>query len=1320
MPLDPKRVEAVFAVALDLTDPAARADRLRRECGGDGELRQRVEALLAAYVEAGSFLDAPNAATPERRTGTEAPVPAIPGYEVLAVLGRGGMGVVYKARQTALHRLVALKMILAGGHAADEDQRRFLAEAEAVAALQHPNVVQLYEFGRHDGLPYLTLEFVPGGSLADKLQDPPLPPREAARLVEQTAQGIQAAHGRGIVHRDLKPANVLLTEDGTPKVTDFGLAKRVEVGSGLTATGAVIGTPSYMAPEQAGGQGKRVGPAADVYALGAILYECLTGRPPFKAATMLDTLLQVVGGEPVAVRQLQPGVPADLETICHKCLQKEPVRRYASAAELADDLRRFAADEPIRARRQSLAERLMRWGRRNPVVAALTAAVVVVTVTGFALVLWFLRAALVSKEDAVKSAGEATQRETEARTLAGKLDVEKKEVLRREADLRKTKRLLEIQLAQRDWDAGNAVQLREVLYRQLPGPGEEDLRGFEWFYLDGLLHSGLTLRGHTNEVTRVCFSPDGSRVATASQDGTVKVWDAGTGRETLTLTARGHPPQPDVCFSPDGARLVIGGVGVVVWDLRNGREALALERAAAPLAVYRLAYSPDGALLAGAVDGAVRVWDARTGKETLTLAGQKGMFCGLAFSADGTLLATTPADALKLPAVAASVFEVRGGKKVADLKVPGWTCRALAFSPPASKGPSLLAVALSGDNSSTVTVWDPGDVREPRLRFKDRALTPMSVTFSPDGDYLAAGFGPDRFQFAPGFVKRWRLHEGPDGPGLPVTYPGPRGWAGSIAFGPAAPGRSQPRLAAAFMDGIVRVWDAPPGSESVSLPGPQESLLAVGHTPDGVRLVCAANGKTVTVWKVIAGAPPVLLHTLAGHDRANGCVFSPDGLRLACTSEAGTVTVWDLAAGKSTCKLERRAQWPQAVAFSADGTVLASITSFGGGREATVQLWDSRDGKQLRTLDDSRLTSAVVFSPDGSRVAGVPGLAQPVKVWDARTGQRVFPDPGFGWLPPGTLAWMAYSPDGTRIASGGPLGPVVVWDAGTGREVLTFEGKVRSLGVSFSPDGKRLATTSADGMARIWDADTGQETLSSRVTGGTCQAPAFSPDGTSLAAVGSDGTLKVWSVGRDEPGRPDLALPLLDRRLAADPQDKAARRRRAALLTVRGDWERAAGDLAELARQSGDPALPWFDGGWWLCRCGELAADALPDAIPDPTRPEPVPAEKALTFQRLETDVNGSVEVGLHADVCAVSWVYAPSAREAALLLGPGINPRLWLNGEVVHPGGGEDLPATGARPVTRLSLRDGWNTLAVRPLRPGRLDFIRVRLSADPAHLAR
>jgi hypothetical protein len=310
--------------------------------------------------------------------------PTVPGYEILGELGRGGMGVVYRATQLALKRPVALKMILVGAHAGAEDLARFRSEAEAVARLQHPGIVQIYEVGEHDSLPYFSLEVVEGGSLEKRLLAGPLAPRQAADLVRSLAVAVQAAHQRGIVHRDLKPANVLLTEDGIPKITDFGLAKRLDVEAGRTRTGAVMGTPSYMAPEQASGRRRQIGPAADVYALGAILYELLTGRPPFQGATPLDTLLEVLEKEPPAVRLLRPQTPRALEVICLKCLAKEPAGRYARAQDLADDLGRFLNDEPIKARPAGIWQRASRWVRQHPGLA------LAYGLAGFALVV-FLR-----------------------------------------------------------------------------------------------------------------------------------------------------------------------------------------------------------------------------------------------------------------------------------------------------------------------------------------------------------------------------------------------------------------------------------------------------------------------------------------------------------------------------------------------------------------------------------------------------------------------------------------------------------------------------------------------------------------------------------------------------------------------------------------------------------------------------------------------------------------------------------------------------------------------------------------------------------------
>lgn len=312
---------------------------------------------------------------PAEESRKNRPWPKVPGYETLQELGRGGMGVVYLARQIQLKRLVALKMILEGAQAGWEQVARFRAEAEAVARLDHPNIVRIHEIGDHDGSPFFSLEYLAGGSLAHKLAGTPLSPLEAARLIESLARAVQVAHDHGIIHRDLKPGNILLTQEGIPKITDFGLAKLRSTDSWQTQTGQILGTPSYMAPEQAGGRIKEIGPAADIYSLGAILYDLLTGWPPFRAESPLDTVMQVVSTEPVPIRQLMPRVPPDLETICLKCLQKEIPKRYLTAEALAQDLVRFIRGEPITARPVGRIERGWRWCRRNPALAALTGSV---------------------------------------------------------------------------------------------------------------------------------------------------------------------------------------------------------------------------------------------------------------------------------------------------------------------------------------------------------------------------------------------------------------------------------------------------------------------------------------------------------------------------------------------------------------------------------------------------------------------------------------------------------------------------------------------------------------------------------------------------------------------------------------------------------------------------------------------------------------------------------------------------------------------------------------------------------------------------------
>jgi hypothetical protein len=518
-----------LTLAYELIALEAHYRRLSGEDPRPEDYRPRFPALdparLAEAVAARAGAGSGPPAAPTKPSGGEgaAEHPAVPGYEILGLLGRGGMGVVYQARDLRLRRTVALKMLLDGAHAGAQDLERFRAEAEAQARLRHPNIVQIYEVGEAQGRPYFALEFVEGGSLARKLAGKPQPPAAAAQLIETLARAVHHAHQQGVVHRDLKPLNALLTADGTPKITDFGLAKRLEGGGGQTRSGLVLGTPSYMAPEQAAGQTKRIGPATDVYALGVVLYEALTGRPPFLAETTLQTVLQVQAQEPVPPRRLQPKVPRDLETVCLKCLQKEPARRYASAEALAEDLRRFRAGEPIQARPVGPVERLGRWCRRNPALAAAggLAATALVAVTVLSL-LFALHKARAQEQAA--------------------------------ADLRKSQLLS----AEKTFGQGTLLcKQGEVALGMLwfargleeAPPGSDDLQRLLRANLAGWRRQLYPMRGcleHPDRVFAVAVSPDGRTLATGCGN-TARLWQDGEASRTLA-----HEDQVRaVAFSPD-------------------------------------------------------------------------------------------------------------------------------------------------------------------------------------------------------------------------------------------------------------------------------------------------------------------------------------------------------------------------------------------------------------------------------------------------------------------------------------------------------------------------------------------------------------------------------------------------------------------------------------------------------------------------------------------------------------------------------------------------------------------------------------------------
>ena len=418
-------------------------------------------------------------------------------YELLEEIARGGMGVVYKARQMNLNRTVALKMILSGQFAGEEDVQRFYTEAEAAASLDHPGIVPIFEIGEHSGQHYFSMGYIEGDSLALKVADGPLPPREAAEQVKKICDAMAYAHERGVIHRDLKPANILIDANGQPKVTDFGLAKKTEADSGLTGTGQILGTPAYMPPEQASGKTDDVGPLADVYSLGAILYCLLTGRPPFQAASPMDTLLQVLDQEPAAPRTLNPQVPQDLETICLKCLNKEPKKRYESAADLDAELQRFLDGRPIHARPVGQVERGWRWCKRNSVTASLAGVAALLLIVGTIVSIYFAVAESAQRKETEQQLHKARKQAYLANIFAAQIEVEQ----------------------------GSSIAADRRL-----NVCPEEYRNWEWHHLSLKNDTSLrTLREHNDDVAFVGFSKDGKQVISYSVDHLVCYWDAATG-----------------------------------------------------------------------------------------------------------------------------------------------------------------------------------------------------------------------------------------------------------------------------------------------------------------------------------------------------------------------------------------------------------------------------------------------------------------------------------------------------------------------------------------------------------------------------------------------------------------------------------------------------------------------------------------------------------------------------------------------------------------------------------------------------------------------
>jgi len=1097
----------------------------------------------------------------------QATKPEVAGYQILERLGHGGMGVVYKARQKNLGRIVALKMILAGPHASPEELARFRRAAEVVAKLAHPNIVQIHEVGEHDGRPFLSLEFVEGGGLDKKLAGAPMPAREAAQLVETLARAIHHANLQGVVHRDLKPANVLLSAGGTPKITDFGLARQ-GAGSGETRSGDILGTPSYMSPEQAAGRNSEIGPATDVYALGATLYELLTGRPPFRADNAIETLRQVVDQEPVSPSQLQPSMPRDLVTVCLKCLQKSPIKRYASAEALADDLRRFLDGRPIQARQTPTWERTLKWARRRPALAGLYALAIVAAVVLGLYTIW-LRDALDETEHQ-RSAAQKAQKDAEAAAEERRLQLVR-------ARLDDGSRLLDegdwfaallpfadaLQLDQKDTKRAEIHRTRlSAILRQCPRlvqfwPQEADVVHAE-FTADGrrvLTASGKTARLidtdtgkdaappmiHDQTISSVTLSPDGLRIATAADDHTVQIWDAATSRrigEPLAL----QEPIVNVAFAADVDRIITATrniayqVTIQAWQVSSGKPInKPLTTPTGPLS--SVAFSADGRLAATAHlvntkagdHPALTVWDVGSGKAVFDARNVPGSFMQIRFSPNGGRVAAANADGT------VRAWDCTTGKETAHVR-QGAPVHHLAFSP---DGQRLATGGLDG----VAHIWEAGTGKLLVTLRHGMAFTHAVnyVAFSPDG-LFAVTAGADNT------ARVWDATTGM------ATAP-PLRHGDKVTR--ATFGRDGRLVLTASADRAVRVWDLATGRLATP---PLEHEDAVAHASfdrDGKRAVTAGADRIARVWDVASGRTqgPPLVHP----HKLRYAAFNADG-HVVTTGENNVGFVGDATVWETSGKLRFRRTTAQKILgvpdtdhtvrrawFSADGRWLVAVD-----RAGAAQIWNVATGEPTSgVLDVGSAVTGVSFSADGRHVLTETFLPEftvralqlsgeqartlgnliqilprsnTVKVWEVSGGKCVA---SIGpWSDGTSLSFRraAFNSDGKTLLVVSD-GEARLWDITEGRVVRRFRKPGAGVAnAALSPDGRILVTTTDDQTAQLWNAANG-ELVSTPVqfrSGGQFWPPRFSRDGRFLVTSSWKTGVRIWDAATGDPITPPL------------------------------------------------------------------------------------------------------------------------------------------------------------------------------------------------------
>jgi WD40 repeat protein/serine/threonine protein kinase len=992
----------------------------------------------------------------------EGPGTQIGRYELLELIGEGGMGLVYLAEQKEpIHRKVALKIVKLG---MDTMQvvARFRAEQQTLAMLDHPNIAQVFDAGTTDsGRPYFVMEYVEGIPITKYCDRQKLSIDERLRLFLEVCAAIQHAHQKGVLHRDIKPSNILVSANDhapLPKIIDFGIAKAVHQPltdqTSITEQGQLLGTPEYMSPEQADMAYSEVDTRSDVYSLGVVLYELLAGAPPFEGETLREGGLEHIRE---IIRDEEPQTPSarltalgeqakevalmrrtqlltlarrlkkELEWIPLKAMRKEPAERYQSVSELAQDVSNYLTGAALLAGPQSRIYRTRKFVRRH------AGSVATITLVTFSLIVGLISTMMMYvKADTMRAnAVEAREKETTAR-------VEAEQAERSAVDLR--------QLAEEQADKYRylsyiyAVALADVKYREqnprsalkLLEACPENLRNWEWHRLYRALHREILTFNWPPYMLSIALSPDGKRIASTGVDRSqnewqhrIMVWDANSGIRIATLDGYQEKLFLHVAFSPDGNRIVAGGIDktIKIWNAGTGKEVMRLLGHEARIG--SVLFSPDGRrLVSGGHDGKIKIWNADSG-EALTTIQVGGTVCSLAVSPDSkrVLCANFTSSITE--------FAAATGEKVRTFPISDGQVVVVDYSPDGKR------IALGGDGGM--------------IKIIDGATGEETI--------IAAGGG--------------RLV------GSMIT---------SLAFSPD--GR---RVVSGSVDQTVRIWDAATGEQLATLIGHKWKISTVAFTPDGKHVISAGYNGEIKKWDAGTTEPVLKGHLAAVRDIA----FTPDGTKLISGGEDNTIKVWDVIEAKEVRTLRGHAGptvW--AVAISPNGERIAS-----GNSDKTVKLWEAATGKELMTLRGH--TGPVVdvsFDPDGKRIASV---GSNVRVWDAETGAELMT------LPVTYGRAVAFSPNGERIVSGDEQG-IKIWDAATGEELKSLSNVKEVSSVLFTPDGKRVVSAGYGGhMIRVWDAKTGEEMMMLHGHKNNVQSLAISPDGTRIVS-GSFTVAKVW------------------------------------------------------------------------------------------------------------------------------------------------------------------------------------------------------------------